>query len=472
MATDFAAQVVVQRVGVGAAVVFGSFAVGLAVGAVGAFAGPLAMVGLPLVALLAVAMLERPWLGAATVGLVLPVGLQTVPGLPLQVIEVVVLAVAGVLLLRAAVVRGTPKPWARPVGWALAILVVAIAATPSALDPGLALKQLFTLGVSFVAMLVVLGACTSLHDVRRVVVTVMFVAVGITASSLSSANRLRSAYGGNVVDNRLSGVFVDPNELGGFAMVVVLLATGLYLGARTGRQRVLGAVGMASSSAALLLSLSRGSWIGTTFGGLLLVTLLPGARRFLLTTIVPVLMVAGAFVALQPDNLQVQVVTQRLGTVADPGGNPYDDRPAIWAEGRREVVEQPWNGYGPGNFPVASSRNSSAIVSVNARHAHDFLLTVAAEIGLLGAALLIGFTLATGSALCRVIRRLPDRRDAALVGGLAASLFAVVGQGLIDFTLRNVVLHVLVWFVAGLAMVVVRDHGDTTRSTSRPGVRY
>jgi heme A synthase len=84
---------------------------------------------------------------------------------------------------------------------------------------------------------------------------------------------------------------------------------------------------------------------------------------------------------------------------------------------------------------------------------------VAAESGVPAVVLLIGFTLSVGLVALRTVRRLRagDRpRDAALVACLAAALAMVVGQGLVDFTLRNPIIMVLVWSVVGLLLAADR----------------
>jgi hypothetical protein len=56
-----------------------------------------------------------------------------------------------------------------------------------------------------------------------------------------------------VVENRAQGVFAQPNDFGTFTRVILLLAIGMSLAARTRTARL---------AAALALSLSRGFLIG------------------------------------------------------------------------------------------------------------------------------------------------------------------------------------------------------------------
>jgi hypothetical protein len=50
-----------------------------------------------------------------------------------------------------------------------------------------------------------------------------------------------------------------------------------------------------------------------------------------------------------------------------------------------------------------------------------------------------------------------DPRSRAVVGGLCAALITVVGQGFVDYTLRNVVIFITLWGLIGLLLVARRD---------------
>ncbi|HEX3214165.1 MAG TPA: O-antigen ligase family protein, partial [Actinomycetota bacterium] len=190
-----------------------------------------------------------------------------------------------------------------------------------------------------------------------------------------------------------------------------------------------------------------------------LLAMLPMARRRLLLLVPFVVAAVLALVVVQADVPQLGVINERLKTFSTPTAIPWDDRPGIYREAWSEIQARPLTGFGPGGFPVASSRAESGVRTIGAFHAHNVLLTVAAESGVPAVLLLIGFTLSVGVVALRAIRRLRagDRpRDAALVACLAAALMMVVGQGLVDFTLRNPIIVVLVWSVVGLLLAADR----------------
>ena len=144
-----------------------------------------------------------------------------------------------------------------------------------------------------------------------------------------------------------------------------------------------------------------------------------------------------------------------MQSITTPAANPYDDRPAIYREAVHVIETHALLGVGPENFVVAATKATSDTQTVAPLHAHNFLLTVAAEIGVPAALLLIGLTLSVGWRI-KSARRLPDLSDRALAVGLGAALVVLVGQGLVDFTLRNPVVFTFVWSVLGMTLVAVR----------------
>ena len=180
--------------------------------------------------------------------------------------------------------------------------------------------------------------------------------------------------------------------------------------------------------------------------------LIPWAWRVLVVVALVGLVLGLGVGAFNADPTEVQVLRSRLGQILHPVNDPYDQRPAIWSEAEREIALRPLLGFGPGNFPVASARSGSSAQSIGAVHAHDVLLTVAAEAGLPAAGCVVAFTLGIAWGAWRTRRQLRGSPDAALAAGFAAALLATLVHGVVDFTLRNATLMGLVWVVAALAV--------------------
>lgn len=449
------------RVAFGTLVAIAAFVLGVALAAVGGRFGPALMLALPLAALGAAIILARPALGIAAVYLSFPAGFLSLPtdALGIQAAEAAVLLVLGVIAMRRLWAGEIPLPWSPPMWWGLLLASWAILATPGALDLGVAIKADAQLLGGMLLALAVLAVLPSLQEARPALATLLVVGTGMALFGLREVSDIRAAFGGTVVAGRAQGVFTQPNELGAFSAIMLMVALGWVFAAPTKTAAAGGIIAAVSLAAALMMSLSRGAWIGAALASLLMLLLLPAARRTVVVLGIPAVVIGLALAATlaPPDPPQVEVVRQRLLTVTRPGENPYDNRPAIYREALREIRERPVLGQGPGNFPVASARSGSLARTVGAVHAHNVLLTVGAEIGLPGVAWLIGLTVGVGLVVFAGARRLADPKDRALLVGIGCGLTAQLGQGIVDFNFRNPVLSILVWSLVGMVLVARRQ---------------
>jgi O-antigen ligase len=444
----------------------------------GAIGGPVLMIAAPLCLLAAAGILTRPLVGVILVYLSFPVAFQALPlgALDIKVVEAVAAFVVGLVVLRRLATGSTPLPWEPQMWWALLVVGMVLAATPSALSLSDASKQDGFVIVGFLFCLAVLAAVRSMEDVRTAIGWLLAVGTGLCAYALPGASHLSSSFGGAVGQGRVQGTFNQPNDLGAFSAMILLIAVGMAVGARSGWSRLGSALAALVSLAALGLSLSRGGWIGTALGLLLLTIGVPQIRRVAFSIMLPALLVTAVVLAalLPSAPPQVEIVAERFQTLTNADLGPYDARPAIWREAIREIREDPWTGLGPGSFPTASTRSQSLAVSVNASHAHDVLLTVGAEAGLIAVFLLIGFTIALGRAGFRTVRGLRDPKDQAVVAAIGAGMACQIGQGLVDYNLRNPLIFILLWSLAGILLAagrIVREEQERREEPRRLPVR-
>ena len=423
---------------------------------------PVLLLVLALAPLATLAVVGHRLTGAILVLAVFPLGSIRVatPGLETQLVELTVFLVAALVVLRRLSIGLRPLAWAPPLWWALGLLAWAIVCTPSAVDQALALKQdaVLTAGIVFAAAL--LATLRGVADVRVMLGAFLVVGVGVAAAALSEPVQLQATSAGETVGGRLQGAFDHPNQLGLFCALAAMIATGLAFGARSRAARYASGLALPVVLGALIFSLSRGAWIGTGLGFLYLLVVLREARRALILVALPFVVIGALFGSFAPGGTDIHVVTLRAQALTTL--SPYDARPAIYSEAVREIKTNPVTGVGPGGFPIASERAGSESSTVFADHAHDLWLTWAAEDGLPALALILVFTISLGLASSRAGRAASDRgerRDRAVICGIAAGLIAVLGQGIFDYLLRNAVLWILVWGLIGALLVCAREYG-------------
>ncbi|HEY7149647.1 MAG TPA: O-antigen ligase family protein [Gaiellaceae bacterium] len=436
-------------------------------------AQPLILVALFVGPLLALAILINPLIAILTVLATFPIGsvAQDIGPLRIQAVEAAVFVAAIVVVLRRLATGRIPLPFAAPLGWAVALFMWTLISVYSAIDHTLALKVLFSLLGGIVCATVVLAGCRDMRDLRILLggfVTAGVVIGVITFSETRGLGSVSTEFGGaEIVSGRLEGAFDSPNQLGSLCAMMVPVCTGLIFGLRTVRGRVLAGAAVILLLATLMLSLSRGAWVGAGVALLFMLIKLREARRLLLVLAVPLLIVGFFVWSLAPTKTDVKVVGERARAITVL--SPYDDRRVIYREAYREIRENPLLGVGPGGFPVASTRVVSESATLSYAHAHNLYLNWAAEVGLPSVVIILGFAFSLGLSArtaSRGARVRGDPRDRAIVIGISAALLTVLVQGFFDYVIPNPVCYTAMWALIG-AMLVARREGLKTLEPGR-----
>lgn len=309
-------------------------------------------------------------------------------------------------------------------------------------------------GFGCAAAVVAIGGSAQIATILQVFSLMAGVVAGL---SLSRAGSLTSQLGGSVVSGRLQGVFSQPNELGGFCALAlpIVIVTARYVDGTVRRLALL--LSAVALTVALLLSLSRGAWLGTIAALVAIVVLLPDARKMVAGGVLALIATVAGAAFLPQSEAILGILDDRLQSVTGGAAQPYDARPQIWAQALRLSGQHPWLGVGPGRYQDQSQLPSSGLYAEPVEHAHSILLTALAEQGLIGFFAVLAMAAAlvmTGLRLMKANRRAPQLTASTVRWTTAAPLAGLVAtavQGLTDMPLRNPILNVAVWIVFGCA---------------------
>ena len=218
---------------------------------------------------------------------------------------------------------------------------------------------------------------------------------------------------------RAYGTFEQPNPYGGYLGLTLPLAIGLIVAALLPRpERVRGcwliwaAACGALMSAALIMSWSRGAWLGA-IAALLVMALAAVVRSgratvlgvaFAVLLLSFVLLLGGA--KLVPptiaqrfnDFLPYLGITDVRGAEITDANFAVLERMAHWQAALSMWTDHPWLGVGIGNYEVAYARYALPLWPLPLGHAHNYYLNIAAEAGILG---LVAYLFLWGAALVR-----------------------------------------------------------------------
>jgi putative inorganic carbon (hco3(-)) transporter len=212
---------------------------------------------------------------------------------------------------------------------------------------------------------------------------------------------------------RAHGNFGQPNPFAGYLGTIFPLALALAAVSHPGRFRLLACVTVVCTGLGIVLSLSRGAWLGLLIAlGVMAVVWGPRTRRLVVPTLGVSILVGllGVLGALPPalatrvtsvtsnfgifDVREVELTSENFAVV---------ERMAHWQAGWEMFLDHPLRGVGPGNYPAVYDEYSLPGWPEPLGHAHNYYLNMAAEAGLPGLLALVAMlALAFGTLLRQV----------------------------------------------------------------------
>lgn len=352
-------------------------------------------------------------------------------------------------------------------------LVSVVPGLALAADKTLVLKLLVDWTVFFVLyqMIVVDGRWTTVRNLLLALSVTGAVSgvIAIVTTGFGTKEQLIGV-GGNAT-GRAAGEFLSPNTLGVLLAMALPVALALALrGPRPLRPLLLAA--SALCGVGLVLTLSRGAFLAGA-GALGLMLFWAPFRRFALMAIL-----AGtiALVVSAPSfngGYVVRTVTQRIQSIQTTGSQ--DPRWTVWNDAINQFGRHPLFGVGGSNFqsrllgsqsadPVFNEQSAAGVpYSRFPPHAHNIVLNITAELGLVGLVALTWVVVTLVRLLARACRGLAGAPQA-LAFAVAAAFAALALEGLFDYPMAVYPIAAMV-VVLGAAATVLFDRTPGAAAT-------
>jgi O-antigen ligase len=199
--------------------------------------------------------------------------------------------------------------------------------------------------------------------------------------------------------------------------------------------------------AALVMTHTRGAWMGFAAGGALLM----GCRQKRLLLALPVVAVV-IFLA-SPDPVRA-----RIRSIVDPQDVTARERLYMWGSGIQIIRDHPWTGVGiNGVKGVYQAYKHPDAIREQRGHLHNNLLQIAAERGLIGVTCWLWIWVAFYRQAWKIFRGLAPHnlRGLALVVGSLAGVTGFQVAGLFEFTFGDAEVIILVYVLMALPYVVM-----------------
>ncbi len=309
------------------------------------------------------------------------------------------------------------------------------------------------LTIAFVLFYFVVTSCGITEQTMTRLLTAM-VTVGVVVSfygfyQLLNPSQFRSVWTDtdmfSTITFRVYSTLENPNVLGSYFLLIIPLGAGLLLTADCKLKRICYLLACGIMGVCLILTYSRGCYLGLLFAAAVFLVLLD--RRFLILGLVLLLC--------SPLYLPESVLS-RFTSIGDMADTSTSYRVYIWL-GTLAMLKNYWFcGVGPGSTAFNMVYPQYAYSAITAPHAHNLFLQITCDTGICGIAVFLILLVSFYRMMFTAIRRETHRKLQILqiAGVSAVSGFLV--ESMTDYTFYNYRVMLLFWLILGLCVLFCR----------------
>nr|WP_272878443.1 O-antigen ligase family protein [Clostridium sp. Cult3] len=200
---------------------------------------------------------------------------------------------------------------------------------------------------------------------------------------------------------------------------------------------------------ALVLTLSRGGWVGFAFGIFIFIILI---EKKLLLSIIPIVLAGVYFLP--------QSIVNRILTIGNLGDSSNAYRIRLWKI-TLEIIRDNWLvGVGFGYIPFKTTFETY-IRTMPAYHSHNTYLQTMGEMGILGLIVFIMLIFVLYKYGIKRLMKQEDRYIRTMAGGVLAGLAALLAHGAVESVLYLPKIIITFWTLVGLILALMRISGES-----------
>lgn len=244
---------------------------------------------------------------------------------------------------------------------------------------------------------------------------------------------------------RVTATLENPNMLGQYLILMIPLGGAGLLSAKDNKRRLFYFASCAIMCVCMILTMSRGAWLGLLFAGAFFFVML-NPRLVLLA---PVALVALYFVL--PDT-----VISRFTSIGDLTDNSSSYRVSIWM-GTIAMLKDYWLcGVGPGEGAFNAVYPAYGYNAAAAQHSHNLFLQIMCDAGIVELVIFIVLLLAFGRTMCVAISREKEFKGRIQQIALLSGAVGFMVQAMTDYSFYNYRVMFLFWAYLALGVVSAR----------------
>ncbi|MBQ4550602.1 MAG: O-antigen ligase family protein [Oscillospiraceae bacterium] len=244
---------------------------------------------------------------------------------------------------------------------------------------------------------------------------------------------------------RVYSTLANPNVLGEYLLLVIPIACAMLFSSDTWGKRIACLIAAGIMGVCLILTYSRGCYLGLLFAAAVFLVLLD--RRFLFLGIIAV--------ALCPLYLPDSVIS-RFTSIGNMTDTSTSYRVGIWLGSLAMLKDFGFSGVGYGSEAFNTIYPAYAMHSISAQHAHNLFLQILCDSGIVGLLVFLGLMVSFCRMMLTAIRHTSNARARILqIGGISAVSGFLV-QSLTDYTFYNYRVMLLFFGMLGLCVLFTR----------------
>lgn len=244
---------------------------------------------------------------------------------------------------------------------------------------------------------------------------------------------------------RVYSTLENPNVLGEYFLLVIPLGCAVALTAEGKQKRLAALAAVAVMGVCLILTYSRGCYLGLLFAAAVFLVLLDS--RFLVVGIVAI--------ALCPLYLPDSVIS-RFTSIGNMDDTSTSYRVYIWL-GTLAMLKDYWFcGVGPGTDAYNIVYPEYAYNAITAPHSHNLYLQIMCDSGICGIVVFLILMLSFYRMMFTAIHRETDRRAKIFQIAGTSAITGFLVQSMTDYTFYNYRVMLLFWVMLGLCVVFTK----------------
>jgi len=244
---------------------------------------------------------------------------------------------------------------------------------------------------------------------------------------------------------RVPSTLQNPNMLGQYLLLVIPLGGAKLLAAKGWGRRCFYLCCCGIMCLCMLLTLSRGAWLGLLAAGAIFLALL-NPRLLLLA---PLALVALYFVL-------PETVIYRFTSIGNLTDSSTSYRVYIWL-GVLDMLKDYWLcGIGPGNDAFNLVYPAYSYNTIVAPHAHNLFLQIVCDAGICALIVFIALLFVYFRMLCAALARETDRASRLLQAAFTAGTLGFLVQAMTDYSFYNYRVMFLFWAYLALGALSTR----------------